>query len=93
MSFWIFLTALIIFVLAVAGGAIVLGAKRAPRKFSPVPFLLCCLAVFGLDRLPVPSSASVALQYTGMALLVYFLYRSGPFLRDLVQGKLEWRKE
>ena len=56
-------------------------ARFAPERFSPPPLALSLLAVFGLDRLPLPSSLEFVAEDVALAVLFYFLYRSDLVLK------------
>ncbi len=74
---------------------IMIGAKRAPKEFPPYLLLLFFVSIplvnWGAEWLPVPSAADTAVKLVGVALIYYFLYRSGPMQRDFY-GKLLSRK-
>ena len=90
MLVWTFITAII--VVSLAGWVLVIaaGARRAPRRFSPGLLALMFLALALprlVDWLPVPTAPSVdvAAWCISFALMVYFLYQSGPMLVDFIR--------
>ena len=84
---WLYLASFVVIVLAVCAGAIILGARKAPPGVPVGTLVLCLLAIFGLDNLSVPPSIDAVMDYVAMAVVLYFLYRSGPMLRDFVRRK------
>ncbi len=88
--FWTFLAAISFVALAGCVLIIAVGATRAPRRFSPRLLALLFFAV-ALPRLvdwvpvPIHRSVDIAVWCISTAVIVYFLYRSGPMLEDFIR--------
>ena len=95
MLVWVILTIFIGFGVIACVVTIKVGAMRAPKEFPPYLLLLLILGMlmanWGVEWLPVPFAVDLAVRVIGVALIWYFLYRSGPMQRDFY-GKLLWWK-
>ena len=95
MLVWVVLTIFIGFAVIACVITTIVGAMRAPKEFPPYLLLLFFLAIpmvkWGVEWLPVPFAVDLAVRVIGVALIWYFLYRSGPIQRAFY-GKLLWWK-
>ena len=94
---WLLVAITLAFALIAIGLTLMIGARRAPREFPPYlllfPLVSLAMNLRAVEWAPLPDMLDTALRLVGVALIYYFLYRSGPMLKNWTRQRFGWPNE